>query len=589
VLYLAEVQKKSGGVFGGGKAELKLLACQRGEQNWSAIPGEEVVVAPEDANRFGDGAIVLVELSSSRQVQRVESGRQLVGILQNYSRQQEKYRNKEEEIEQWKESLTYQAQELNRREMEIQARQEQVEQLEQEIERLEQRRQEIDGSREESERLQEELARNRRELEGAWEHLRGEQRRLDERMAEMQEGSGVGLSEQQATQMQEILNNMAGAIASPEAVWEQLNLAFELVAASQAVLDSHWQQLEQQRTGAGQMQEEVNRTAASIEERWSAWQRAQDSLMQRRLELKGLQDTLQTKQEYVQSVGLQLRTQDELISELQRLVAMSNNVKLSQQIDIASLERMPVGDLQAIVQNREQDLEKAKRFVGDQEEELKLQQETIDELQKQIQAASESQRQSLLTDLSDEQDRYQMLEESLLGCRRTLREREDIFAVHQKILNRRQGIDDDDSGDNQQIDLGPVLRQLESARQHQAEDLQKLEREIEQRRSSVAQAQSMIDRQANEQENQRQELKQLEQNLLSQRAVAAEQSGRVKLYEEILQPVQDKLNETKQKLDAIAQILNHFQESANYQNWAVGELGQIIGSLTNQSQQLAAS
>ena len=588
MLYLAEVQKKSGGVFGGSKADLKLLACQRGEQ-WSPVPGDEVIPAPEEANKFGDGGLVLVDLTSNRQVQRIESGRQLVGILQNFSRQQEKYKTKEEEIEQWKESLTYQAQELNRREMEIQARQEQLEQMEDEFERLEQQRQEINSAREEAERLREEIDRNRRELEGAWEHLRGEMRRLEERQSQVQETKAAALSEHQAAQIQEILNNLRSAIASPEPVLEQLNFAFETVAAQQAVLDQHWQQLEQKREAASQQQAEVDRTAAKIQERWANWQQAQDSLMTRRSELKGLQNTLATKQEYVQSLSLALRTQDDLIQEVQRLVAMSTDVKLSAQIDIAALERMPVGDLQAIVLNRQQELEKAKRFVSDQEEELKLRQQAIDELQQQIQKASEQERQQLQNELSDEHDSYQMLEESYMGCLRTLREREEIFTQHVKVLRRRQGQEDEEGADNQKIDLGPVLRQLETMRQQQAEQLQKLEREIDQMRSSIQQAQGMIDHQAQEQENQRQELKQSEQNLQSQRAAAAELWGRVRVYEEMLEPVQDKLSELRQKLEATNGTLNHLQEVGNYQRWAVGEMGGIVTSLTNQAQQLAAS
>jgi chromosome segregation ATPase len=588
VLYLAEVQKKSGGVFGGSKADLKLLACQRGEQ-WSPVPGDEVIPAPEEANKFGDGGLVLVELTSNRQVQRIESGRQLVGILQNYSRQQEKYKTKEEEIEQWKESLTYQAQELNRREMEIQARQEQLEQMEDEFERLEQQRQEINSAREEAERLREEIDRNRRELEGAWEHLRGEMRRLEERQSQVQQTKAAALDEHQAAQIQEILNNLSGAIASPEPVLEQLNFAFETVAAQQAVLDQHWQQLEQKRGAASQQQADVDRSAAKIQERWANWQQAQDSLMTRRSELKGLQNTLATKQEYAQSLSLALRSQNDLIQEVQRLVAMSTDVKLSAQIDIAALERMPVGDLQAIVLNRQQELEKAKRFVSDQEEELKLRQQAIDELQQQIQKASEQERQQLQGDISDEQDSYQMLEESYMGCLRTLREREEIFTQHVKVLRRRQGQEDEEGGDNQKIDLGPVLRQLETMRQQQAEQLQKLEREIDQMRSSIQQAQGMIDHQAQEQEHQRQELKQLDQNLQSQRAAAAELWGRVRVYEEMLQPVQDKLNELRQKLEATSGTLNHIQEVGNYQSWAVGEMGGILMSLTNQAKQLAAS
>lgn len=74
MLYLAEVQKQKSGFIGGGRAELKLLVCQRGENNWSAVPGDDLVPA-EDANSYKDGALVLVELNASKQVQRIEDGK----------------------------------------------------------------------------------------------------------------------------------------------------------------------------------------------------------------------------------------------------------------------------------------------------------------------------------------------------------------------------------------------------------------------------------------------------------------------------------------------------------------------------------
>ncbi|MEO1744779.1 MAG: hypothetical protein AAFR99_23645, partial [Cyanobacteria bacterium J06629_9] len=90
MLYLAEVQKKTG-VFGSGKAEFKLIACQRSEQNWSAVPNEDVIPAPDDA-AYSAGALAMVELSGNRQVQRhYEAGRSLVSILQNFLLRLEKF------------------------------------------------------------------------------------------------------------------------------------------------------------------------------------------------------------------------------------------------------------------------------------------------------------------------------------------------------------------------------------------------------------------------------------------------------------------------------------------------------------------
>ncbi len=234
MLYLAEVQKQKGGLLSGGaKTELKLLACQRTDQNWSTV--SEEVIAAEDASKLNDGALVLAELNPNRQVQRIqEAGRPLVNILQNFSRQLEKFKLKEDEIDQWKQSLTFQAQELNRREMDMEVRSEQLQQLEEELQQLEEQKQEVDTSRQEIERLQAEIERNRQELEGAWEHLRGEQRRLEERQADFKQGTV--LDEEQSRVMSELLDRLSSRVAPTETVREHLHLALELVEKQQATL-----------------------------------------------------------------------------------------------------------------------------------------------------------------------------------------------------------------------------------------------------------------------------------------------------------------------------------------------------------------
>jgi hypothetical protein len=117
MLYLAEIQKQKGGFIGSGKAELRLLACQRTEQNWSAIQGEELILAPDEASSYGSGILMLVDMNANRQIQGPlrEAGRHLVGILQNLSRQIEKYKKEADEIESWRQSLGLQSQQLQLR------------------------------------------------------------------------------------------------------------------------------------------------------------------------------------------------------------------------------------------------------------------------------------------------------------------------------------------------------------------------------------------------------------------------------------------------------------------------------------------
>lgn len=575
MLYLAEVQKKSGGILGGSKAELKLLACQRNDQSWSSVPGDETVTLPtEEVNRLTDGVLVMVNLGGNRQLQGAcePAGGRLVNMLQNFSRLLEKSKSQEEEIEQWKQSLTYQSQELNRREMEMESRLEQMQAMETEAERIDDQLQELERAKEETARLREEFERNRQELEGAWEHLRGEQRRLDEQQPQVQQGGG--LDEQQAAVIQELLERLSGAVAPTDALREQLNLAFEVVNTQQAVLESQWQDWEQQHSIASEQQAEIERQASEIETRKQELQQSQQSFEAAKAELKVQQNALLIKQEAAQMLSLQIQTQSELFGELARLAATSAGVTISQKVDLEALENMPLGQLQEIVHNLQSDLEKVKRFVNDQEEELTFQREAIEELQDKMDGASEYDRMGLETELADEQDRYQLLDESLIGSRRNLREREEIINQHQRVMHRRQGVSDGNSSDNQKIDLGPILNQLEGQRQQQAEELQKLESQIEQIQRSINQTESMIQHQAGEQDTKQQELENLTNNWKTMKDSVAQIWGKVNLYQETLQPRQDGVTELRNRLEAIASSLNQIQETGDYQLQAISEMRQ---------------
>jgi len=569
VLYLAEVQKKLGTFGVGAKAEFKLLASQRGEHNWNAE--KEEVVAAEEAKNFEDGELVLVELSASKQVRRLpqKAGRPLVAILQNFSKLQEKFKNQEEEIETWKQSLTYQAQVLHRREKEMQAWQEQLEVLEEESAKIEQ-------ARVEASRLKSEVERNQQELEGAWAQLRDSQQRLEEGQARLQQTSV--LDEEQSGKIQEILDRLSGTIAPTESVRSELNQAFELVSSQQENLDRHWQQLEQQGSEADQIQGEVDRMTADLESRRQQWQQDSEALEQANSELKTQQKALSLKQEYAETLELNLKTTEELYKQINQLAESSGQVIVS--VDIEALEKMPIEDLQGRVADLQRDLDKASGFVKDQEEELQYQLQAIDELKQKISQASEYDRLTLETELSGEEESYQYLNESLVGSRRNLSEREGIFNQHEAVLKRRQGYAvDPEKG--AQINLGPVLEQLDSQRLAQTEELQKLQGEIAQMREAIGQAESLINTQMGEQQAKDKELKDLDLNCQARRTSAAEVSARVNLYQETLQPIQDRLNDLRSKLEAISEALNQVQETGDYQLQAIAQMQQTIASLTN--------
>ncbi|QMS90113.1 hypothetical protein HUN01_21915 [Nostoc edaphicum CCNP1411] len=586
MLYLAEVQKQKGGLLSGGaKTELKLLACQRTDQNWSTV--SEEVIAAEDASKLNDGALVLAELNPNRQVQRIqEAGRPLVNILQNFSRQLEKFKLKEDEIDQWKQSLTFQAQELNRREMDMEVRSEQLQQLEDEVQQLEEQKQEVDTSRQEIERLQAEVERNRQELEGAWEHLRGEQRRLEERQADFQ--PGTVLDEEQSRVMSELLDRLSSRVAPTETVREHLHLAFELVEKQQATLTPHWQKLEEQKSAIAQQQEEVERLSQTFSDRQNALQEAQNSLVQQTAQLQINTADLTSKQEYARIIKEQLRSAEELYQQMHSLAATSGDVVLGQQADVESLEKMPLEELQKIVQDLQHKLEIDASFVHDQEQELIYKQEAIEELQTKLNNASDHDHINLELELTDEKDLYQMLNSSLVGQRRNMLQHQKFLKQHQAVMLRRQGHTVTEEESNDKINLEPILLQIETQRQQYSQEIQKLEREIDQIRSGVELNQGMIDNQTHDLNEKRQELKAIEENLLSLRRTTAECCGRVNLYQEALQPIQDSLDGLRQKLQGIGESLDKFQETGDSQVQAIAQLRHILQGLMPQPELLAS-
>lgn len=486
MLYLAEVIQKKGGIIGGGKSELKLLACQRAEQNWSAV-GEESVQSDE-ASRFSPGTLLLVDLTANKQVQRLqEAGRPLVSILQNFSRLQEKFKTQEEEIEQWKQSLTYQSQELNRREMEMESRREQLQQLEEDFEQLEQQRQQFEVTRDEVTRQGEELERNRAEMEGAWEQLQGQKRQLEERQAEMQSASV--LDAEQAQTIQDLLNRLNNTSFVSETMQGQVNHAAQLVSQKQGVLTHHWENLEQQRSTLQQAQADLDRTAQDLDRRWQDWHQAQESLEQAKAEVKLQEAVLHTRQEYAQRLGMQIQHYEDLHQQLYRLAeGMDANVNA---VNMEALEKMPLDELQSLIQDFQRDFEMSSGFVNGQEEELEFKQKELEDLKVKIGQAGEYDRIALEAELTDEQDAYQFLNETLVGQRRSLKDKEDTLRQHRSILARRQGRSDPEAKDGG-LDLSQVFAQIDSVRQQQADELQKIESELEQIRSNIQQTQEMV-------------------------------------------------------------------------------------------------
>ena len=548
MLYLAEVQKRPTGFgLGGGKTDLKLLACQRSENNWLAVPGEEVIPADE-AKEFSPGALVLVDLDNNKQVLQIQdAGRQLVKILQNFSRFQEKSKIQWEEIEQWKASLTFQAQELNRREVELQAKEEQVENLQTDINKLEHERQEISQAQQEFQQLQKQIERNREELETAGLELQRQKQELEQHQGEL--GKSAVLNQDQYQYIQDLLSWLTEAVTPADFLGEKLTQSLEIVNNEKESLEQRRKEWENTgNTNSNAQQEESKSLASNVQSKWLEWQQAQESLVLKTAELRVQEALLASKQEYSQVLNGQIGMQTQLYEQLSHLMALEGNAT-TQKVNVEALEKMPLHELEELVQNLRQDLHRDMSFVKDQEEELALQLQEMDALQRRIDNASEYDRINWDSELSDEKDRYRILNESLVGSQRNLKEREEILSRHQAVLWSRL----DNSShreESNQIYLAPILLQVKTHRQELREELQKLEVEIQQIQTEIRQKEEMIGGQAQQQAVKKNEIKKLELSLREKQEVNT-QVGDGVVYQEVMLPLEGHLEQLRQQLQEL--------------------------------------
>lgn len=559
MLYLAEVHKKTG--FMGAKTELKLLARQQSEQNWSTLPGEEVIPV-EIASEYNSGVLVLAELDANQQVRKIQDAtRHLVGILKNFSRMRDKFRTQEEEIEGWKQSLIYQSQELTRREVDIEARSEELQQLEVESHKIEEQLQEFEATRAQIIQLKEEIDRDRQQLEEAWGRLHNAQQQQ-----EQNSGSAV-LSDEQLQHLELLMGQLESNVLTGDTL-DQLHLLRSSGTEQQAILQQFWNQLDQERGKAEGAPQELEEEAQVLHEAWQTWHQDQEKLLELQLQQKLQQQELNLKQNQQQTLSQQLQAHHELEMNIRNLIdGVTGNV----QVDLGALQSMPVETLEETVAKLQNELSKLSRFVADQEEELKLQEQTIEELRVKIDHASEYDRMNLASDLEDEQQNYRLLEETLQGQRQTLKDRNSVLSLHQSVLNQRKGIISDQPGELEQ--LRPLLTKVEGQRQQLQQTLQTLEQEIGRIQNTFNQLQPQLDELSTALAQRRSNLENQSKTVDQKRMEVGQLTGRVGALSQTLQPIQDQLNQFNQSID---QLWSPLESAVSVQQQATSELKQTI-------------
>jgi chromosome segregation ATPase len=594
VRYLAEVQKKSSGVFGGGKAELKLLACQQGEQTWVSVEEQKPnSVVAEEANSYNSGALVLVELTPKQRVQQIQpAGRSITSILQTLSRAYAKLQSEQEEIEQFKPALSYQDEEFGKRRQELERQEAEIEAKWQELapnreqadtedaERLEAQRNEVESIRSEAERMRAELDRSHQDLDREWERYRQEAARLE------QSQSASVIDDRQVGEIDEQLAGLSDLAIAIDPVRTPLDAVLETMTALKAWLEEGQTALGQDRDRAEQLHCVVDEQQQQLDGDWQQWHEARAALEQLQVEVQLEQAKLSADREYADVLRGYISDREAAHQQMLQLAqTFGNGNEASANVDVERLQQMPIQQLQATVRDLQQDLDKVFQFVNDQEEELRLQQETLDELNSKLENASAADKGQIESELADERDRYQMLEQTLIGQRRTFRERQAGLRQHQAILWQRLGHSPEGEAKNPERStaIAPLLEQLESDAQNLRDELQRLDRQIAEREQSLESKQQELGEQETQHQAGREELDGRKRDWLDRYAEVAGVRGRIQAREEILSPLQEGLFEMRQYLEGIAEQLNDLQASGDYQRETIPQLREVVAELSAES------
>ena len=571
--YLAEIQKQSKGFMGGFDTKLKLLACQRNDRSWSVVSGNEFIET-DDTGNLGDGALVIVDIVN-RQVQgKIENAtKEMLVILQGLSRLLEKTKSQEDEIEVWKESLTIQSEELSRREIEMENRLEQLEQMEAEFAKFDEQRQEIAKARQEAEEIKTKFEAQSQELEQAWSQLRGEQNLLEQKIRDSKL-----IDESQANEILTLLDSLKAETIPAESIQQKLQLAFKSIEEQQGFFTKHWQELSQN-------QKNIQKNQQDCLEYESAFQQSQKDLeililstAQINQQLQTAQKSLEIKQDLIHILELQEQAQTEIEESFERMGIESSGANLEQQLDLKALENMPLPELEEIVKNLQKDLEKVARFVSDQEEELSWQCQAVEELEQKINEANEFDRLSLEQELVEEKEAKRMLDETLVGQRRSLKERHEILLQHSRILKRRQGIIDLDS-ELQAINFEPIKHLVQKSKLQLQKQQQKIKTEIQQIELEIQKLTAEIQQKQTDTEALRQKIVQKQDSWQQAQAALALIQIQIDFYQKNLQPLQDILNNLRQDIEELETSVVSDNQTEHNQNQVLIEIDRIIKEL----------
>ncbi|MFM7475002.1 MAG: pilus motility taxis protein HmpF, partial [Microcystis aeruginosa] len=471
------------------------------------------------------------------------AGAEMVRQLQKISRLIERNKEDQEKIDQWKKSLTYQSEILSRQKMEMEARIEQIERIEAEFDYLERKRQELEN-------LKQQLTEQQR-------HLKEEQINFN---------SSPNLSPEQQQFIRSLAESLANNHDLGNSPSQILYSTLESVEGQQTILNSCWQSLEEQKKAVENRQVANDEMLDYLEKRARELHTSRSTLETAKIQLQIQETILSQKRQLFEHLNLTLQTTDSTRQMLLRLLG-GEELGFDGRIDLEALEQMPLEELESLVKNLQTDLKRWEIFVNDQEEELTLQCQTVEELEARIATMDHSERANLEAELAEEQEKKAMLAATLVGQRRNLQERQAISSQHLKILQRRQGILSPE--DTQKSGFEPLLMLLTDNYQNNLQESQRLAAEIKGLQEDLQKSSDSIDGQWSDLEQKTREFEEQERQWQDANLELLRLKTQVQQYETFLQPVQDHLDQIRQKLETLSQWLTPMESNGSAYHYAI--------------------
>jgi chromosome segregation ATPase len=559
VQYLAELQKSQAAFGLGGNSSVRLLARNTGENVWQPIANEQVLAVQDSsqAKDFKDGQMIIAEVTGSNQVQSIQdASKKIVNILQAFSRSQDKYKSAEEEVEQWKQSLNFQSQELHRREQEL-------EQKESELEQLDARRQEVEES-------EEKFLKERNEIEKLRKTIESERGQF--------EAKAASLTGDQAKHIKTLISQLSTSFTNPDALRDRIYSALDLINKRQEVLTKFWQNLDSLKNESEKQKGLLNKSTEELSARKNQWQQTQVALADAQAELKAQRGILKLQENNMAMSRVQLEAHIDLYEQTSNAIESfggPGSMEMLSPEEENRLQSMSVEELESTIKSLQSDFDKLANYVSAQEDELAGFEGEIADLQSQVETSDQFARIELESNKEFAEEQYKLLEDSVMGTRRSMQERLSVLNLQKAILDRRKGISVEV---NPVQSLLPLLSQIESQKNRQDQELRKMESQIEAVRNYTQQQQEMLSKQTQEHLQQEQVIRTAETLQQERIRIVAELLGQISAQEQLLRPVQDIVDALRPQLAAAVQDLG-VMSNGNNSSQILTDLQSVIQNL----------